>query len=348
MYQCDAATVIQIPAHAWQPAGAGRGEREHERGEKLTSAAISIQGLTKKFDADDARPAVDGLDLHVERGETFGLLGPNGAGKTTTVGVCTTRVRPTIGKITVAGHDVQTSGLLVRRAIGVVTQSNTLDRSCSVADNLYYHCRFFGMPGAAARSRTHELLQAFSLTTRAGAPPRALSGGMVQRLQIARAIAHRPTVLFLDEPTTGLDPQSRLALWDQLDMLRRDGTTVFLTTHYMEEADRLCDRVAVMDQGRVLVIGSPSELKKSCAAKTSIDIRVDRPTSPDEDRLRRLPGVSAVQRTPAGYRITTADGSAALSQIIPAVIDAGIRDVTISEPTLETVFIELTGRELRD
>jgi ABC-2 type transport system ATP-binding protein len=291
---------------------------------------------------------VDGVDLEVQRGETFGLLGPNGAGKTTTVGVCTTRVRPTAGKVIVAGHDVLTSGLLVRRAIGVVTQSNTLDRSCSVADNLYYHCRFFGMSAASAKSRTYELLQAFSLITRAGAPPRALSGGMVQRLQIARAVAHRPAVLFLDEPTTGLDPQSRLALWDQLDMLRSDGTTVFLTTHYMEEADRLCDRVAVMDQGRVLVTGSPSELKKSCAAETSIEVSVARPTDLVEKRLGRLAGVSAVQQTVGGYRITTTVGSAGLSQIVPAATEAIIRDITISETTLETVFIELTGRELRD
>jgi ABC-2 type transport system ATP-binding protein len=223
--------------------------------------AVAIQDLTKRYPRTD-RPAVDGLSLAVGAGEAFGLLGPNGAGKTTLVNVCTTRTPATAGRVIIAGQDVRAAPLEVRARIGVVTQYNTLDRSCSVVDNLYFHCRYFGWSRKQARARAGELLETFRLTAKAGAPPIALSGGMVQRLQIARAIAHRPSVLFLDEPTAGLDPQSRLALWEQLDKLKRDGTTILLTTHYMEEADGLCDRLAILDHGRILTTGAPEQLKR--------------------------------------------------------------------------------------
>jgi ABC-2 type transport system ATP-binding protein len=230
--------------------------------------AVVIDNLTKRYTRDGDVKAVDGISLEIESGETFGLLGPNGAGKTTTVNVCTTRTPPTSGRVRIAGFDVRTEPIRVRGAIGVVTQYNTLDRSCSVAENLYFHCRYFGMGRRQSKERTAELLETFRLTAKAKAQPVWLSGGMVQRLQIARAVAHRPRVLFLDEPTTGLDPQSRLALWDHLDKLRREGTTILLTTHYMEEADRLCDRVAIVDHGRILASGSPEALKRDRAAST--------------------------------------------------------------------------------
>ena len=217
----------------------------------MSVRTVLIEGLTKRYPRAD-RAAVDGVDLYALDGETLGLLGPNGAGKSTTIGVCTTRITPSAGWVRVAGWDVTRSGHSVRRDIGVVTQQNTLDRSCTVFENLYFHCRFFGMGRGAARARAAELLEAFALAPRAGHKPAWLSGGMVQRVQIARAIAHRPRVLFLDEPTAGLDPQSRLALWELLDDLRSTGTTVVLTTHHLEEAERLCDRVAIMDGGRVL------------------------------------------------------------------------------------------------
>lgn len=308
--------------------------------------AVAIRELTKHYSGSDCA-AVDGLDLEVAEAETVGLLGPNGAGKTTTIGVCTTRVRPTSGRVVVAGWDVASDGLRVRRDVGVVTQQNTLDRSCTVIENLYYHCRFFGMGRSESRERAASLLRQFSLSSRGALKPAWLSGGMVQRLQIARAMAHRPRVLFLDEPTAGLDPQSRLAVWDQLAQLTTDGTTVFLTTHHMEEADRLCDRVAIVDGGRVLVCGSPAELKRA-AGDTRVTLTVARPAPGLAATLRRLPGVTGVESLPSGYRISTTGGSASLSRIVPAAIDAGITDLAVAEPSLEDVFISLTGKELRD
>ena len=233
----------------------------------MTTAAISIEGLVKVYSGPPAVRAVDGIDLEVHEGETFGLLGPNGAGKTTTVGVCTTRVRATEGRAVVAGVDVAADSTRAKARMGVVTQFNTLDRSLSVRQNLYYHCRYFGMSRREARRRADELLERFRLEDRAIGMTIALSGGMAQRLQVARAVAHRPRVLFLDEPTAGLDPQSRIALWEVVEELKAEGVTVLLTTHYMEEADSLCDRVAIVDHGKVLVLGPPSELRRSLGTR---------------------------------------------------------------------------------
>jgi ABC-2 type transport system ATP-binding protein len=309
--------------------------------------AISIRGLTKDYGVDGRPPAVDAVTLDVREGETFGLLGPNGAGKTTTVSVCTTRAPATAGEVRVAGRDVRTEATRVKRDIGVVTQWNTLDRACSVWHNLYFHCRFFAMSRRDATARTAELLELFKLGTRAKARPKELSGGMCQRLQIARAIAHRPRVLFLDEPTSGLDPQSRLSLWEAVETLKRDGTTVFLTTHYMEEADQLCDRVAIMDHGRILVCGPPAELKRASLAARIVTVSLASPPNGLADRLRSLAGVHAVEPAGDGLRIHTSASDAPIPQIVTAV-GSNLLDLSVSEPSLETVFISLTGRELRD
>jgi ABC-2 type transport system ATP-binding protein len=313
-----------------------------------TDVAVAIHDLRKRYARDGDLTAVDGLSVEVGAGETFGLLGPNGAGKTTTVNVCTTRTPPTSGEVRVAGRDVVREAIAVRRAIGVVTQFNTLDRSCTVTQNLYFHCRFFGMGHRQSRARAAELLEAFRLTAKAKVPPAWLSGGMAQRLQIARAVAHEPRVLFLDEPTAGLDPQSRLALWDQLDKLKRDGTTIFLTTHYMEEADRLCDRVAIIDKGRVLVSGTPEQLKRDADAGTVVTLALASPDAVRAEDLLALDGVTAVESVPGGFRLRTDDGQRSLARIVPAAVAGGIHDVAVREPTLETVFINLTGRDLRD
>ncbi|MGE5830472.1 MAG: ATP-binding cassette domain-containing protein [Micromonosporaceae bacterium] len=288
------------------------------------------------------------MSLDINSGETFGLLGPNGAGKTTTVNVCTTRTPPTSGRVCVAGWDVSTEAIRVRSAIGVVTQFNTLDRSCTVADNLYFHCRFFGLGHRQSKARTRELLEMFQLTAKAAARPAWLSGGMAQRLQIARAIAHRPRILFLDEPTAGLDPQSRLALWDQLAKLRSDGVTIFLTTHYMEEADQLCDRVAIIDHGRLLVAGAPADLKRASGVGTVVTLTLAHPEVVPPDQLRNLEGVRGVEATTNGYLIRTDGGQRSLARIVPAAVVGQIQDVAVREPTLETVFINLTGRDLRE
>ena len=310
------------------------------------TAAVRVDGLEKTYPP--AVRAVAGLDLEIRQGEIFGLLGPNGAGKSTTVGVCTTRIRPSAGRVTVQGIDVVADPVATRRRIGVVTQYNTLDRACTVHENLYYHCRYFGSGAAEARRRTAELLEQFRLTDRGGQFPAQLSGGLAQRVQIARAIAHRPSVLFLDEPSAGLDPQSRLALWDLVQGLRQEGLTVLLTTHQMEEADRLSDRLAIIDHGRVLVSGTPAELKRQVGAATILELRLDQPSAALADRLRQLPGVADVTLLEHGIRVMATTRAGLLPKAVELAQEAGLNDLTITEPTLETVFITLTGRDLRD
>jgi ABC-2 type transport system ATP-binding protein len=310
-------------------------------------SAIEIRGLVKRYGV-DASNAVDGIDLDVAEGELFGLLGPNGAGKTTTVGIATTRVRPTAGTVGVFGVDVAHDPVLVRQTIGVVTQFNTLDRACSVRENLVYHCRYFGFGSLLARRRADELLDAFALADRADAKVGQLSGGMAQRLQVARAIAHRPKVLFLDEPTAGLDPQSRIALWDVLAELRtREGLTILLTTHHMEEADRMCERIAIMDHGRILVLDSPDALKRSVGADTIVDLRVDTVDEQLRAALAAVHGVHAVEPGEAGVRVLARGEDGLLARLVEASAGHGLRDVSVTEPTLETVFLRLTGRALR-
>lgn len=310
------------------------------------TAAVRVAGLEKVYPPDVR--AVAGLDLEVQRGEIFGLLGPNGAGKSTTVGVCTTRIRPTAGRISVEGIDVVADPVATRRLIGVVTQYNTLDRACTVQENLYYHCRYFGMNASEAGSRAAGLLEQFRLTDRAGQFPAQLSGGLAQRVQIARAIAHHPRVLFLDEPSAGLDPQSRLALWDLVLGLRNEGLTVLLTTHQMEEADRLSDRLAIIDHGRVLVSGTPEQLKQQVGAATILELRLDRPTPELAARLRQLPGVADVTLIERGIRVMATSRVGLLPRAVELAQEAGLNDLSVTEPTLETVFITLTGRDLRE
>jgi ABC-2 type transport system ATP-binding protein len=310
--------------------------------------ALEISGLTKRYPGPPPVEALRGIDLTVYPGEIFALLGPNGAGKTTTVGVCTTRVRPGAGMVRLHGIDVAREPARVKRGIGVVTQYNTLDRACTVHENLYYHGRYFGLSRPDARMRTDELLAQFRLSDRAPAMAATLSGGLAQRVQIARAIAHRPDMLFLDEPTAGLDPQSRLALWELVGELRAQGLTVLLTTHYMEEADRLSDRVAIIDHGRVLVVGTPTELKRGIGAETVIEVQVDRPEDSLRSAVAALPSVREVQPTATGLRVLAQSREGLLPRLVEAAVPFGLRDVAIHEPTLETVFIQLTGRELRD
>jgi ABC-2 type transport system ATP-binding protein len=263
---------------------------------------VQIEGLRKVYEGKQRVVAVDGIDLEVERGEIFGLLGPNGAGKTTTIGICTTRTLPTGGTVRIAGIDVVKHPAQARQWIGVVPQFNTLDRSLTIFENIYYHCRYFGFSHANAKARSNELLAQFLLTERSKAYPNQLSGGLAQRVQIARAIAHRPTVLFLDEPSAGLDPQSRIAMWTAVQGLRKDGITVVLTTHYMEEADELSDRVGVVDRGRMLALGSPQKLKDTYGAQTIIDLKLRHLEGAElvAEDLRRRDGVQSAEATAGG------------------------------------------------
>lgn len=309
---------------------------------------IQIEGLRKTYPGKTPVEAVKGIDLAVPRGELFGLLGPNGAGKTTTISICTTRALPTGGTIHIAGIDVVRHPAEARRYMGVVTQFNTLDRQCTIWENIYFHCRYFGFSHARASEKAQELLELFKLSDRGKAFVRELSGGLAQRVQIARAIAHEPKVLFLDEPSAGLDPQTRLALWDIIRVLRERGLTILLTTHYMEEADSLCERVAIIDHGKILVCDTPGALKRGVGAQKVFELHLqDAQTDGLGHRLGSLPGVSAVEPFASGLRLFTDGRGGLLPQIVEAAGDK-LRDISISETSLETVFIKLTGRELRD
>jgi ABC-2 type transport system ATP-binding protein len=315
----------------------------------LTSI-VQVEGLRKIYEGKQRVVAVDGIDLAVREGELYGLLGPNGAGKTTTISICTTRVLPTGGSVHIAGIDVVRSPALARRCIGVVPQYNTLDRSCTIYENIHFHCLYFGFSRTEAKQRTHQLLAQFHLTERADAYPAQLSGGLAQRVQIARAIAHRPKVLFLDEPSAGLDPQSRIAMWDAVRGLREEGITVVLTTHYMEEADELCDRVAIIDHGTILVEDTPAALKGSVGAQKvyALDLSNHENSAALVGELQQVQGVRGVESTATGVRILADNADGLLPEIVRVSNPYGLRDLTMTETSLETVFIRLTGRDLRE
>ena len=311
---------------------------------------VEIENLTKIYVSKQSVTAVDGIDLELTQGEIFGLLGPNGAGKTTTISIATTRTLPTRGTVRIAGIDVVRQPAHARRLIGVVPQFNTLDRSLTVYENLYFHCRYFGFSHAHAKSRSLELLAQFMLSERKDVYPPQLSGGLAQRVQIARAIAHRPTVLFLDEPSAGLDPQSRMAMWSAVQELHKEGITVLLTTHYMEEADSLSDRLAIIDHGRVLALGSPEKLKQTLGAHTIFDLKLKSHEGLETlvASLKARPDVTSAEITADGLRVIAASSEGLLPDLVQAGAGHGLRDLQIVEPSLETVFIELTGRDLRE
>jgi len=312
------------------------------------SAVIEVQHLHKRY---GDTVAVDDISCTVHEGEIFGILGPNGAGKTTTAGMLTTRVVPTSGRAFIAGVDVAARPALAKQLSGIVSQQNTLDRQLTVWENLYFHGRLFGMGAKASRQTATDLLEQFQLSRWSKASVYALSGGMAQRLMVARAIFHRPSVLFLDEPTAGLDPQSRLALWDLLGELHGEGQTILLTTHYMEEADRLCQRVAIMDHGKILALDTPAALKQGLGADTIVTVR----TTGDPARLAELlaqdvEGVRRSRVTGDTVELHMQAGDRLVPRIVLSAENSGfeLMDVSISEPSLETVFINLTGRELRE
>jgi ABC-2 type transport system ATP-binding protein len=306
-------------------------------------ASITLHGITKQY---GQLTAVDDFSLAVERGLIFGLLGPNGAGKTTLIKMLTTLLSPTSGDAFVEGRSVLTEGKEVRRLIGVVPQENNLDRYLTARENLVLHARMHGMRPAEYNRTIDELLELTGLSGRQHDFPDTYSGGMQRRLVVARALVHNPRVLFLDEPTTGLDPQSRRAVWDYIQTLRTT-MTIFLTTHYMDEADLLCDRIVIMDHGRPLVDGSAAHLKEALAHSHLYDLEFREHANRYESLLRGLPFVTSLERNGNLFRLSLS-GEEALKPLMDAIGSADIRKICLREPSLEDVFIELTGKKVRE
>jgi len=316
------------------------------RGGPMTGVKFFKRPDKKKYEV----VALDGISLEISPGEIFGLLGPNGAGKSTTVGVLTTRIRPTSGDAWIGGFEVWRERVQVKRLIGVVPQKPNLDFALTAREMLTYHAAYFGMPAAERARRSAELLDRFQLSDRADSLASGFSGGMMQRLSIARALMHDPQVLFLDEPSTGLDPQTRLLLWELIRDFNQRGHTVMLTTHNMDEADALCHRLAIVDHGRVIATGTPEELKRSVPGGFVVRLQFDRVSDELAASLAQIQGVTEVQRPPEGGLDLYADrGGTLIPHIVSASAAAGatISDVHISEPSLENLFLHHTGRSLR-
>src|SRR5712664_3008666 len=294
-------------------------------------------------------PALDGLSLEILPGEIFGLLGPNGAGKSTTIGVLTTRVRPTSGQAWIGEHDVWEEQTRVKRLIGVVPQRPNLDFSLTAREILIFHAAYFGIGSKQRNERADALLERFKLTERGHQMVRGFSGGMMQRLSIARAMMHDPQVLFLDEPSAGLDPQTRLLLWEIIRQYNQSGKTILLTTHNMEEADALCHRLVIIDHGRNIALGTPGELKSSVPGGFLLRLRFSQPSPDLLEQLRSLAGVREVRLNDQSGADLYADRGGSLIREIATLASAAsvdLQDVHISEPSLENLFLHHTGRSL--
>ena len=335
--------------------------------------SIEVHDLVKRYPKATVN-AVDGISFSVRRGEIFGLLGPNGAGKTTTIGILTTNVLPTTGTARITGIDVVADPMSIKQRIAVVPQQSNLDRSLRAREILTFHASYHGVPRAEREARADTLLKELGLGDRAKEMVGRYSGGMAQRLMLARALMHSPDVIFLDEPTNSLDPQSRLFLWDRIRSLNQQGVTILLTTHDMEEADQLCERIAIMDYGKILVLDTSPELKKLIPGGTRLDLRVRVPelvsvgdTHKEAssktrllEALRALPGAIKVEEvsTPQGeesqqgttlFRLYAEDAGSLVVGATQAIAEAQaeLRDMHLERPSLEDVFIYLTGRNLR-
>jgi ABC-2 type transport system ATP-binding protein len=325
---------------------------------------LVVEDLVKTYPGTRKTPpveAVRGLSFTVEAGEAFGLLGPNGAGKSTTLGCITTMVRPSAGRVLISGIDVVKDPGAAKRLIAVVPQVRNLDRDLTVREVLTFHGRYFGLPKGERESRADRLLSEMQLVEKAEAKPLTLSAGLQQRALIARALMHDPRVLLLDEPTTGLDPQSRRMLWDTMRGLHARGVTLILTTHYMEEADRLCQRLAIVDHGRILTLDTPEALKRSLPGGQILDVSVRAP-APLAPRLVSLPGVLRLEPLDGGVGATLPEDGlerlrlfvdptdGLLDRVLQEIRAAGafLHHVSLNAPSLEDVYIHLTGKDLRE
>ncbi len=310
--------------------------------------AVKVSGITKKY---GEFTAVNDISFSVAEGEIFGSLGPNGAGKTTLIRMLTTLLKPSSGDARVAGCEVVRHPEEVRRQIGVVPQAMTSDLDLTAYENMDIYGRFYSIPTRERRQRIDELLETVGLLSRANDLVASFSGGMRRRLEIARVLIHKPKILFLDEPTTGLDPQSRRVIWDFILQFRKgDAMTIFLTTHYMEEAEEFCDRVAIIDHGRIVVLGSPAELKAQVPGSDTISLRLENIDEPLTGRIRKLPFVWSISVEGDLLRASVDNGARNFMELLENIKKQGatVLAATIHEQSLEDVFIHHTGKALRD
>ena len=312
-------------------------------------AAIQVEHAVKKYGDFEA---VKDVSFSVTEGEIFGLLGPNGAGKSTLIRMMTTLIPLTGGKAIVNGHDVAKDPDDVRRVIGVIPQALTSDPDLTVEENLLIYAKLYSVPRSQRMKNINDVLQAVDLLKWRDAPTKTLSGGMRRRLEIARGLVHNPRIFFLDEPTTGLDPVSRIAVWEMLDNLRRTRQlTMLLTTHYMEEADKLCDRIAIVDHGTLVALGTPIELKHNVPGANVVEVHFEKDYEAWKERLEKLEGVTSVQAESAGfYRVLTSSGSKTTMQLVELAASLGetVTSLSVQNTTLDDVFVHYTGRQLRD
>jgi ABC-2 type transport system ATP-binding protein len=311
--------------------------------------AIEVERIVKRF---GDFTAVDGVSFAVKEGEIFGLLGPNGAGKSTLIRMMTTLIPITAGAARVAGHDVARDPAAVRRTIGVIPQALTSDLDLTVEENMNIYAKLYDVPKKQRKEAIAELLETVDLTKWRGAQTKTLSGGMRRRLEIARGLVHSPKIFFLDEPTTGLDPVSRVSVWEMLTSIKaKRKLTILITTHYMDEADRLCNRIAIVDHGKLVALDSPEALKASVPGSNVIEAQFEHPPDDWEERLRGLPGVTSVQNESGGmFRVLTANGSGTTTDLVEmaVVVGVGLKTLTVQNTTLDDVFVHYTGRQLRD
>uniref|UniRef100_UPI00286E4DCE ABC transporter ATP-binding protein n=1 Tax=Nocardioides sp. TaxID=35761 RepID=UPI00286E4DCE len=292
--------------------------------------------------------AVKGIDVEVRRGEAFGFLGPNGAGKSSTMRMIASVSPVTSGELRILGMDPATDGPAIRGRLGVCPQEDTLDNELNVFDNLYIYGRYFGIDRATCRNRAHELLEFAQITEKAKSKVEDLSGGMKRRLTIARSLVNKPDLLLLDEPTTGLDPQARHVLWDQLFRLKQAGVTLVITTHYMDEAEQLCDRLVVMDKGLIAAEGSPRQLIEEHSTREVAELRfgIDDESNPHEQIAGKIDDLGRLEILPDRILVYSPDGE----EVIAKVHERGLDPIAVlvRRSTLEDVFLKLTGRTLVD
>jgi ABC-2 type transport system ATP-binding protein len=315
----------------------------------LPPNAIEVQHIVKKF---GDFTAVNDISFAVKEGEIFGLLGPNGAGKSTLIRMMTTLIPITAGKALIAGHDVSKDANAARQAIGVIPQALTSDIDLTVEENLNIYAKLYEVPAKKRKANIDELLETVDLTKWRGAQTKTLSGGMRRRLEIARGLVHSPSIFFLDEPTTGLDPVSRVAVWEMLTKIKSNRKlTILITTHYMDEADRLCDRIAIVDHGKLVALDTPEALKASVPGSNVIEVQFGNVPADWEEQLHKLTDVTSVKHEGASmYRVLTSNGSRTTTELVEMAVQAkaDVKSLSVQNTTLDDVFVHYTGRQLRD